>query len=166
MHDAVLDYVGRQVVHHELDGRDVLDLGGRDVNGTTLVLFPDATLYTVVDREEAPNVDIVADAADLDIGYEYDVVVCTEVLEHTDRAGDIVKAAHRHLKPGGVFVATMAGPGRRPHSAHGDSHPRPGEFYENVTNDMLAGWLDAAGFATYTIDQAGLDIRCTAFRGR
>ena len=163
MHDAVLDYVGRAVAEHELAG-DVLDIGGRDVNGTTRHLFTGN--YFVVDINDAPNVDLVADAADLNLDERFDVVVCTEVLEHTDRAAEIVAAAHAHLRPGGAFVATMAGPGRRPHSAHGDPHPRPDEHYENVTNDMLSRWLETAGFATYTIDQAGLDIRCTAFRGR
>lgn len=165
MHDAVLDYVGRMVAQHELGG-DVLDLGGRDVNGTPRHLFPDTTLYTVVDINDAPNVDIVADAAELDLGYVFDVVVCTEVLEHTERAADIVKSAFRHLKPGGVFVATMAGPGRARHSAHGDSTLRPGEFYENVEPETLAGWLSAAGFASWLLDQDGQDVRCTAFRGR
>lgn len=165
MHDAVLDYVAKAIAEHGLGG-DVLDLGGRDVNGTPRHLFTDVALYTVVDAVEAPNVDVVADAATLDLGYLYDVVVCTEVLEHTDRAADIVGTARRHLKPGGAFVATMAGPGRHPHSAHGGATPGGDEFYENVEPDRLASWLSKAGFDTWTIDQSGLDVRCTAFRGR
>jgi SAM-dependent methyltransferase len=165
VHEAVIEYVEAAVRRYGLDGGAVLDIGGRDVNGTTRGLFPGAT-YTVVDINEAPNVDIVADAADLDLPDRYDVVVCTEVLEHAERAPEIVAAAYRHLIPHGAFVATMAGPGRRPHSAHGDPDPRPGEFYSNVVPSELEHWLTAAGFSTFTVDQHRLDIRCTAFRGR
>lgn len=165
MHDAAWAYVADIVARHNLDGGDILDLGGRDVNGTTRPLFPRANVYIVVDIEPHPSVDYVCDAGDLDLQDRFDVVVSTECLEHTKRAPDIVRTAWRHLRDGGTFVATMAGVGREPHSASGHSTVGD-EYYHNVTSDELGEWLEAAGFEDWTVDVAGTDIRCIAVRGQ
>lgn len=161
MHDAVRTYVADKLTG--LSPVDVLDLGGRDVNGSTRDLFGDVN-YVVVDIAEGPGVDIVANAADLDLGRTFDVVLSTEVLEHTARAAEIVAAACRHVSRGGVFIATMAGPGRHPHGASGESSPPPGEHYENVAPDVLERWLSDAGFSSWDVDQLALDVRCIAWR--
>lgn len=163
MHDAVLVYVAKVVSDFDLKG-DVLDLGGRDVNGTPRHLFPYASSYTVVDAAEDDTVDIVADAAELNLAERFDTVVSTELLEHTPKGKEIVATAYRHLKDGGVFVATMAGPGRNPHGMSGATSPAPDEWYENVTPEMLDGWLAAAGFSVWQVDQLGNDVRCWARR--
>lgn len=164
MHNHALNFCTHWI--HELGlnsvGVHVLDLGGRDVNGTTRPLFPGADRYVSVDIVEGRGVDIVCDAAELDLRDRFDVVVSTELLEHTARAGEIVATARRHLKPKGWFVATMAGPGREVHSASGAPKLLPGEFYCNVDHDMLEGWLRDAGFAEWKIDQYETDIRCIA----
>ena len=162
MHPEAFSYVADIVTEHGLKG-DVLDLGGRDVNGTTECLFPNSR-YIVVDIAEHPTVDIVADAGDLDLGEVFDVVVSTELLEHTPRGADIVKAAYRHLREGGMFVATMAGPGRPPHGAAGSPWPLDGEYYRNVSETALTGWLVGAGFEEYSIDRLGTDLRCWALK--
>ena len=166
MHDQALEYVAAKVREFGLDrvGVTVLDLGGRDVNGTTRHLFTEPARYVVVDIEEHPSVDVVADAADLCLDELFDVVVCTEVLEHTELAAEIVATAWRHLAPGGVFVATMAGPGRAEHGAAGGSR-QAGEFYRNVAPEWLDGWLSTAGFAWWQVDEFGADVRCCARKG-
>jgi len=163
VHPEAYVYVADVIAEHGLKG-DVLDLGGRFINGSTRDLFPDGGLYVVVDIEADPSVDVVADAGDLDLGITFDVVLSTELLEHTPRGADIVKAAYRHLREGGMFVATMAGPGRPPHGAAGSPWPLEGEYYRNVWPDELAGWLTAAGFKEYQTDIAGTDLRCWAMR--
>lgn len=163
MHDEAMRWVVDQVAEFGLSECDVLDLGGRDVNGTPRHLFTGR--YVVVDMTEAPNVDIVADAAEVNLDERFGCVISTELLEHTPSGRQVVRNAHDHLVPGGVFVATMAGPGRAPHGAHGGHVPPPGEWYENVTPEQLDGWLSAAGFAVWQVDQTGLDVRCWARRG-
>ena len=163
MHPAAYSYVAERVAALNLDRGDILDLGGREVNGSIRGLFPRAELFVSVDIEPHPSVDIVADAADLDLSDRFDVVVSTECLEHTERAADIVAAAHRHLVAGGSFVATMAGVGREPHSATGG--PVGSEFYRNVAVVELEEWLRSAGFAVWSVDVDGTDLRCVAVRG-
>lgn len=166
MHDEAFNWVAGVVAERRLDrsGVTVLDLGGRDVNGTTRRLFSNPARYIVVDIQEHPTVDVVADAAGLELGETFDVVTSTECLEHAERAAEIVGAAFRHTKSGGVFIATMAGPGRHPHGASGEPSPPPGEWYRNVEPDELRAWLGSAGFVAVTVDQLGGDVRCVGFR--
>ncbi len=163
MHPEAMQYVADVVDELELDG-DVLDLGGRYINGSTRDLFPEGHRYIVVDIVADPSVDVVADAGDLDLGETFDIVLSTELLEHTPRGADIVKSAYRHLRDGGVFVATMAGPGRPPHGAAGSPWPLEGEWYKNIPPAELTEWLLDAGFSDVKVDQAATDVRCWARR--
>lgn len=166
MHAAALQYATEMVAVLNLNTPQavVLDLGGRDVNGTTRHLFPDAERYVSVDIVAGRGVDIVGDAADVDLGSNWDVVITTELLEHTPKVAQIIVNAYRHLKPGGVFLATMAGPGRKPHSAGGRPRLPPGEHYENVDPAELAVYLKEAGFEDFEVDQLADDVRCWARR--
>src|SRR5690242_21675018 len=85
MHEAVLNWVAQFRTDEDLA---VLDIGGRDLNGSTRPLFPNANPYHVLDLRPGPNVDIVADAATWDFRSEqtrdgkwrgpYDLVLRTE----------------------------------------------------------------------------------------
>jgi SAM-dependent methyltransferase len=166
VHAAALQYATAQVAEHNLNrsGVEVLELGGRDVNGTVRHLFPLADRYVSVDISRGPGVDIVADAADVIVPGTFDVVISTELLEHTPRAVEIIANARQHLAPGGVFVATMAGPGRAPHSAAGKARIPKGEHYANIDPAELADWLELAGFVDFSVDQLDEDVRCWARR--
>lgn len=144
----------------------VLDIGGRDINGTVRALFPTARLYTSLDLHDGPAVDIVADAATWTPDRAYDVVVCAEVFEHTKVWPDICLTAYNALAPGGQFIATMAGPGRGPHSGIDGMSLHPGEHYENVEPHDLREVLLACGFRDIVVDQqrSPADVRCTAVR--
>jgi SAM-dependent methyltransferase len=150
------------------DGVRILDIGGRDLNGTPKHLFPNAAVYHVLDVHEGPNVDIVADAASwLPFGKwtDYDMVLATEVFEHTPHWREIISTAYRALRDGGRFVATMAGPGRGPHSGiAAEPRLRPGEWYANIDPLDLSDALSAAGFEPVLVDQHKLDVRCWAVK--
>jgi len=163
MHEAVTDFVGR---HADTAGR-VLELGSRNINGSVRHLFADAATYVGVDPVDGPDVDIVGDGSTIEVLFDsFDVVVCTEVLEHVDDtiAAGIIANAHRHLVPGGRFVMTCAGPGRGAHSAIDERPIRPWEFYRNVDDVTLDGWLANAGFARWEIEPLGADMRCVAWK--
>jgi len=147
----------------------VLDLGGRNVNGTPRELFPNAAIYTVVDIAPGPGVDFVADAATWVPDREYDLVLSTECFEHTYSWPEICATAFKACKPGGMFVATMAGPGRAPHSGlDGGSTLYAGEEYGNVKPARLQAVLEALGWREIVVDQqvspASCDVRCSAIR--
>ncbi len=155
-------------VHAIPDARRVLDIGGRDINGNTRDLFPGAEFYWSLDLYPGPGVDEVADASTWTPPAEpFDVVVCTEVFEHTAVWPDICATAFKALAPGGLFIATMAGPGRPVHSAiDGGWQLHPGEHYGNVSPHDLRRVLEACGFVDVLTDRRDqpADTRCTARR--
>ena len=157
-------YISSQTRRNFLNvaGVRVLDLGGRNINGTPRNLYRRAAAYVAVDIADGPGVDIVADAATLELEERFHVVLSTELLEHTPLGAEIVATAARHLMPGGTFLATMAGPGRAPHGAAGQTKPLRGEYYANVQPEALHAWLRAAGFQSWDVNQLGTDLRCRA----
>lgn len=150
---------------HEQPGR-ALDLGGRDVNGSVRDYWP-AMTWTGADLYEGPGVDLVGDCRELVTTDRYELVICTEVLEHVYGWGNLVATAWRLLVPGGLFIATAAGPRRRPHHYNGGGPPHPGEWYRNVHPDELRTVLTACGFLPYggqLVDSTGHDVRCAVRR--
>lgn len=162
MHHEVLAWVQR---HGATDNPvTVLEVGSRDVNGTVRHLFPNATRYVGVDIAEGPSVDIVCDAAELDLGETFDVVVSTEVLEHAERWRDIVRRCAAHLNDGGRLSLTAAAPGRGPHGAGGAPSPPEGEWYENVDPDDLRAVLEECGLSDIDVDVHVVDVRAYAVK--
>lgn len=131
---------------------EVLDIGGRNVNGSIRDLFPCATKYVAVDIREGDGVDVVADAATWVPDQEYDVVVSTETFEHAEVWPQICNTAFKALRHGGKLILTMAGPGRPEHSAIDGGPLQPGEYYGNVDGELLRDTLEACGFKDVVID--------------
>ena len=140
----------------------VLDLGGRNINGSALDHFPNAD-HTVLDIAPGLGVHIVADAATWTPEGEWDVVVCCEVAEHTAVWPGIAATAFKALCSGGELIWTCAGPGRAPHSAvDGGKRMFPGEHYANVSVEELADVLTDCGFVDVVTDSLGEDTRAWA----
>lgn len=123
----------------------VLEIGSRNVNGSVRDVFPPSTRYLGTDIAPGPGVDIVADGATVTIAEPVDLVVCCEVLEHTADARRIVARALTLLPTNGHLVITCAAPDREPHSAIDGGVLRVGEYYANVTPDLLLLWIQSAG---------------------
>lgn len=157
MHDAAYEWVAQ---HATTEPCRVLDIGGRSINGTVRYLFPNAD-YVAIDLADGPGVDVIGDVCDYQ-AEPFDLIVCCEVLEHTD--ADILGAAHRLLRDGGTLIVTAAGPTRPPHSSVDGGPVRDGEFYRNVAREWLEDAL-RTGWDEVTIDVTGTDIRATAMKG-
>jgi SAM-dependent methyltransferase len=152
--------------HATSDPVTVLDLGGRDINGSPRRLFPAAARYTVLDIRPGDGVDIVADAATWDPGGEtWDVVVCAETFEHTADWRPICRTAYMACAPGGRLIVTTAAPGRPPHSAvDGELRLLDGEHYANIRPAELERVLAEAGWADVVVDvqPSPADVRAVA----
>jgi SAM-dependent methyltransferase len=135
---------------------DALDLGGADVNGTARDLV-DAVRqchWTVADIEPGPGVAWVFDATkDVEQANrsQWDVVLCTEVLEHVREWPSILYSIHNLLKPGGYAFISCASIGRAPHGARGAARPAPGEWYENVPDVTLDTAIHALEFSDWHV---------------
>ncbi len=137
MHPAAMSWVA---THAPAAVASVVDVGGRDINGTVRACFPGA-LYTSVDLIDGPAVDVVADFADWEPDVLVDVVVCCEVAEHAESWRDLLAHAASILVADGTLIFTAAGPGRAPHSAFDGGELRDGEWYENIDPDALTDHL-------------------------
>ena len=143
MHDEAWNFVAK-VRPLVTSGKRIVEFGGRNVNGNVGTMFDDCLYYHAIDIRPGDGVDIVADAATWDPGplVQYDVVICTEVLEHAPDAEGVVANAYRVLSPGGVFIMTCATDPRLTHSGvDGHLGLYPGEHYRNVPPDEMAVWL-------------------------
>lgn len=133
--------IGRYI---DMSEASMLDVGGRNVNGSVHELFPVYSV-TTTDIIEGEGVDFVVDFSIKDIpkylswGSKFDIVISTEVLEHAPDWRNIVENMIESTKPGGWVVITCATTGRPPHSAI-DGHfltDEDEEFYANVTDHDL-----------------------------
>lgn len=63
--------------------------------------------YTSLDMVDTPIVDVVCNAEQMELeNSSFDLVLCTQVLEHVQKPGRVVDECHRVLKPGGILIAT------------------------------------------------------------
>lgn len=144
-HDAVSRMLDLSGVDRAAPWR-VLDLGGRDINGSIRAHLPNA-VWTGCDIEPGPGVDIVHDATlPWPKGVDrYDLVVCTEVLEHLPLWRLVLQTASEALEPGGpeLLVVTCASDGRPEHGMAGAPLPASGEWYQNVRPGHLQEALES-----------------------
>lgn len=168
MHAEAYAYVQRQLAAHPVHADAmVVEIGGRNVNGTIRDLFGPVR-YLATDIAPGPGVDLVADGATLVVTEPADIVVCCEVLEHAANAAAIVANMARIAGPGGRLLITAAGAqggwARAPHSAIDGGGLRPFEYYANVAPSALEAWLQAADCEAIevTVNPAVGDVYATA----
>lgn len=162
MHTAVREFIA---AHAPNISGDMLEIGARDINGGVRDLFHPNSRWTGLDITAGDQVDIVADASTWEPPRNFDIVVCTEVLEHAERWREIVVTCFAALRPGGLLLLTCAGPGRAPHGQHGAHTPLPGEFYANVDPVELAAEV-ARWARDWSIERLDTDLRVRAWKGR
>lgn len=166
MHPQVLQWVANSTKawgHVPLGDLKVLEFGSLDINGSIRsILEPMSSLYVGVDMQNGPGVDVVADASTFSHEKSFDVVACCEVFEHAENWRQIIDNSHRLLRNGGLFIATMAGEGRRPHSAIDENPIREWEYYANVGAWELGRALRI--FSRHKVDYHGFDLRAYAVK--
>jgi len=162
VHEQALSWVAQ---FRTTDDLAVLDIGGRDLNGSTRPLFPNANPYHVLDVLPGENVDFVADGAGWTPPRAYDLVVTTETFEHAEKWPEIIATAWDALRPGGWLIFTCAGPGRPPHSGVAAVWElAPGEWYANVSAQEIRSVLEDQGWMEIETHQRGLDTQGKAVK--
>lgn len=153
MHPEVQDWAARIVAADPTlaEATTALDIGGRDVNGSIHHLFP-AAFVTTLDDAVGEGVDMVADARVWEPNGQWELVICTEVLEHVDGWPGIIGTAYKALELNGRLILTAAAPPRAPHSGIDGWDLREGEHYENIDPGMLHSALFDAGFVDIHVE--------------
>lgn len=114
MHDSVLEWTAKTLMCADVTGRTVLEVGSYDVNGSVrpIVMAHHPASYLGIDIEPGPGVDEVCELADAARRFgQFDLVICTEVLEHVaDWRGSALTLSSL-VAPGGALLITTRGPG-------------------------------------------------------
>jgi ubiquinone/menaquinone biosynthesis C-methylase UbiE len=143
----------RDLVHHFIrdvtaehprfaQGGRVLEVGSYNINGTARDHFCEGE-YVGVDWRPGPGVDVVGLAHELDFaGESFDVVLSAETLEHDFYWRETLAAMYRLLRPGGLFLVTVASFNFPFH--HPECSSRPG-YYHNLMPDELMPVLEGLG---------------------
>lgn len=146
MHEACEEWVRMAAARYVGRPAKVIELGGRNVNGSNRQYFPGCE-YVSVDKREGPEVDVVADAA-----YwrpeapDADAVVCTNVLEHEPRWREVLATAAGCLRSDGLLIVTTVDAPFPAHSGVDGGELRSGEYYQGLPLFELRAGLQSAGF--------------------
>lgn len=116
MHPSVLQFLRDSVRPDEIAGKDVLEVGAQDINGSPReILLPHSPgSYIGIDFGPGRGVDLVLDVKNIVTHFgsaRFDVVVSTEMLEHAEDWQGAVTRMKEVLRPGGILLLTARGPG-------------------------------------------------------
>jgi SAM-dependent methyltransferase len=144
VHKEVQDFIRlvRLIFPSYFTKKRVLEVGSLDVNGSPRPFFTDCD-YLGIDCRPGPGVDVVGKTHECRLtACHYDVVVSTECFEHDPHLADTLTVISRALKPGGLFLATCAGPDRPEHGTRrtedaGGTWGPDADFYRNVTAEYI-----------------------------
>ena len=93
----------------QLDSRhlNVLDVGGR-IQPYRPLLEGRLRRYVALDLRRTPLVDVVARGEQIPLSSgQFDVVICTQVLEYAPDPTAVIAEIHRVLKPGGCLLLSV-----------------------------------------------------------
>lgn len=148
-----LEFTRSNLNEADVQARRVLEVGARDYNGTVRSLiepFRPAS-YVGVDMLSGPGVDVVCRAEELVArfgGASFDVVVATELLEHTQRWRDVVSNLKNVTAPGGILLLTTRSKGFPFHGCPQDFWRFEDEDFRLIFSDFDIEFLGRDGEAT------------------
>lgn len=124
-------------------GKRVLEVGSQNINGSVRVFFKECD-YIGIDCNPGKDVDVVCLAHDYVSMKLFDTVISCEAFEHDPFLDKTIMNIALLLKPGGLFVATAAAPGRQEHGTvrtvtpgYEAPHGPDPHYYKGVSVDYL-----------------------------
>lgn len=133
MHKSVMEWAAARVEQHGLSDLNTLEVGSLNVNGSVRELFTGD--YHGIDIREGDGVDEVLNAVDMEYDKEYDVVVCTEMLEHAEDWRAAINGIKKAVKVGGYILLTARGSGF-------GKHDYPGDYWRFTHSEFAAIFAD------------------------
>ncbi len=147
MHPSVMQFLRERVTAGEIHGKEVLEVGAQNVNGSPreVLLGHLPKKYVGVDFAHGNGVDLVMDVKELTTYFGvdwFDVVISTEMLEHAQDWRTAVQQMKSVLRPGGLLILTARGPGFPYHGYPHDYWRYTVSDFKFIFKDMLIQHLD------------------------
>lgn len=149
MHDAAFNFYKNELSN--LEPKKVLEFGSYNINGSVRDAYPQALSWWGIDIAEGNGVDEVADAAEWKSLDRFDIVICAEAFEHSYYWRDIIINAFDHIADNGMFLASCASRQRPPHSAFDGGPLRDGEYYENISPEVMEEFLSSMDWKSFEV---------------
>ena len=129
-----ITFGAKSLNREEVEGKRIIEVGSNDINGSLrpIVLSFNPAEYVGVDIQKEPGVDVICSVYDLikQFGEEsFDVVISTEMLEHTRYWRKSISNLKNICKPNGIILITTRSYGF-------DYHPSPYDFWRYELEDM------------------------------
>lgn len=140
-HVSCIIFGAKNLTKEEILGKDILEVGSYDVNGTLRPLIESwgPREYIGADIIHGPGVDIVCAAENI-VDYfkdkKFDVVISTEMLEHVRDWQKTISNLKNICKPGGVLLLTTRSFGFAYHAYPHDYWRYEKKDMENIFADM------------------------------
>jgi hypothetical protein len=113
MHESVLIEISHLLSDDDIRGNDVIELGSRNVNGSIrpYIEKSNPASYIGVDFIPGQGVDIVSDVSTYVPEKVADIVISTEMLEHTEDFLSAVNTIKKSCKTDGLIIISTRSPG-------------------------------------------------------
>ncbi len=133
-HKSCIIFGARSFTTEEVQGKTVLEVGSRDVNGSlrSIISAWAPERYVGADIVNGPGVDVVCRAEGVAARFgpeSFDIVISTEMVEHVKNWREAISNIKRVCKPGGTVLLTTRSRG---YGYHG----YPFDFWRYETEDM------------------------------
>ena len=132
--EFIIEFVKKNLTAWEVTGKRVLEVGAYDVNGTCRPYIESLSpqQYIGIDIRLGPCVDLICDVEEIEArfgAYSFDILLCTEVLEHVEDWRTAVRNLKAVIRPSGVILLTT-----RSRGFH--LHDYPGDYWRFGVGDM------------------------------
>jgi SAM-dependent methyltransferase len=129
-----------QLSKEEVENKRILEVGSLNVNGTLRydIVEKDPAEYIGIDINEGKDVDQICRVEDIVEVFgkdSFDVVVCTEMMEHIEDWRLAISNLKNVCKPGGIIILTTRSKGF-------PEHGFPDDFWRYEPDDMKVIFSD------------------------
>lgn len=144
---GVFKWLVENIDFQDISARDVIEIGSRNENGSIkpYILKFQPTKYLGIDIFDGPDVDIVVDGTKmLEVipKESFDVVICTEVLEHVRDWRALIHNMKMVLREDGLLIVTTRSIGFGFHAFPNDFWRYEIEDFRNIFSDFKILTLD------------------------